>query len=235
MVFKDSLQQSLPECRKLIGDRILRPANKCFRLVCRQQDFIKVYGRIPFVNVPLTSFFQDCVSAEWRHRLQGAGGAGGGVCEGLHPSRLQSRVRQGLHLCGKCVCGWVCGGTQLFKTLLALMFDWCAPPLTVFPPQSPYFTLVRPSTGPLSGGTRITIEGSHLNAGSAVVVKIGLHPCRFERQVHRLFGFLINKSCHFDLKHELHHYCTALLVIKSVTVWIFFSRKWWTKSYEGQF
>uniref|UniRef100_A0A8C2Z9J8 Plexin A1 n=1 Tax=Cyclopterus lumpus TaxID=8103 RepID=A0A8C2Z9J8_CYCLU len=36
------------------------------------------------------------------------------------------------------------------------------------PPQSPYFTHVVPSTGPLSGGTRITIEGSHLNAGSAV-------------------------------------------------------------------
>ncbi|TKS70877.1 Plexin-A1 Semaphorin receptor NOV [Collichthys lucidus] len=47
---------------------------------------------------------------------------------------------------------------------------------------SPYFTRVHPSTGPLSGGTRITIEGSHLNAGSAVSVKIGLHPCRFERR-----------------------------------------------------
>uniref|UniRef100_A0A669DWD5 Plexin-A1 n=1 Tax=Oreochromis niloticus TaxID=8128 RepID=A0A669DWD5_ORENI len=47
---------------------------------------------------------------------------------------------------------------------------------------SPYFTRVHPSTGPLSGGTRITIDGSHLNAGSAVSVKIGLHPCRFERR-----------------------------------------------------
>ncbi|XP_060926482.1 plexin-A1-like [Limanda limanda] len=47
---------------------------------------------------------------------------------------------------------------------------------------SPYFTRVQPSTGPLSGGTRITIEGSHLNAGSAVAVKIGLHPCLFERR-----------------------------------------------------
>uniref|UniRef100_A0A4W6C4L4 Plexin A1 n=1 Tax=Lates calcarifer TaxID=8187 RepID=A0A4W6C4L4_LATCA len=35
---------------------------------------------------------------------------------------------------------------------------------------SPYFTRVHPSTG------------SHLNAGSAVSVKIGLHPCRFERR-----------------------------------------------------
>uniref|UniRef100_A0A8C7IL90 Plexin-A1 n=1 Tax=Oncorhynchus kisutch TaxID=8019 RepID=A0A8C7IL90_ONCKI len=47
---------------------------------------------------------------------------------------------------------------------------------------SPYFTRVQPSKGPLSGGTHITIEGSHLNAGSAVAVKIGLHPCRFERR-----------------------------------------------------
>lgn len=58
-----------------------------------------------------------------------------------------------------------------------------SPPLTSFSLQSPYFTRVQPSTGPLSGGTRITIEGSHLNAGSAVLVKIGLHSCRFERQV----------------------------------------------------
>uniref|UniRef100_A0A8C5GLS8 Plexin-A1 n=1 Tax=Gouania willdenowi TaxID=441366 RepID=A0A8C5GLS8_GOUWI len=47
---------------------------------------------------------------------------------------------------------------------------------------TPYFTRVHPSTGPLSGGTRITIEGSHLNAGSGVLLKIGLHPCRFERR-----------------------------------------------------
>ncbi|XP_076852179.1 plexin-A1-like [Brachyhypopomus gauderio] len=47
---------------------------------------------------------------------------------------------------------------------------------------SPYFTRVLPSRGPLSGGTRITIHGSHLNAGSAVVVKIGLNTCHFERR-----------------------------------------------------
>ncbi|XP_072571531.1 plexin-A1-like [Paramormyrops kingsleyae] len=47
---------------------------------------------------------------------------------------------------------------------------------------TPFFTRVQPSHGPLSGGTRITIEGNHLNAGSAVSVKIGLHPCRFERR-----------------------------------------------------
>ncbi|XP_053492029.1 plexin-A1b [Ictalurus furcatus] len=47
---------------------------------------------------------------------------------------------------------------------------------------SPYFTRVVPSRGPFSGGTKITIHGSHLNAGSAVSVKIGLNPCRFERR-----------------------------------------------------
>ncbi|KAF6731883.1 Plexin-A1 [Oryzias melastigma] len=47
---------------------------------------------------------------------------------------------------------------------------------------SPYFTRVHPNAGPLSGGTRITIEGSHLNAGSNVTVKIGLHLCRFEKR-----------------------------------------------------
>ncbi|GAA6096133.1 plexin-A1b [Tachysurus ichikawai] len=47
---------------------------------------------------------------------------------------------------------------------------------------SPYFTRVMPSRGPFSGGTKITIHGSHLNAGSAVSVKIGLNTCRFERR-----------------------------------------------------
>uniref|UniRef100_A0A672N9B4 Plexin-A1 n=1 Tax=Sinocyclocheilus grahami TaxID=75366 RepID=A0A672N9B4_SINGR len=49
-------------------------------------------------------------------------------------------------------------------------------------PGSPYFTRVQPSYGPISGGTRITIHGSHLNSGSAVSIKIGLNTCRFERR-----------------------------------------------------
>ncbi|XP_061074980.1 plexin-A1-like [Conger conger] len=47
---------------------------------------------------------------------------------------------------------------------------------------TPYFMRVHPSRGPISGGTRITIEGNHLNAGSAVAINIGLHPCRFDRR-----------------------------------------------------
>lgn len=46
-------------------------------------------------------FFQDCVPVEWRNRLQGAGGSGGGVCEGLHSPWLQSDLNQSLHLRGK--------------------------------------------------------------------------------------------------------------------------------------
>uniref|UniRef100_A0A8C7ZNR2 Plexin-A1 n=1 Tax=Oryzias sinensis TaxID=183150 RepID=A0A8C7ZNR2_9TELE len=48
--------------------------------------------------------------------------------------------------------------------------------------KTPFFTHVHPSVGPQSGGTRITIEGSDLNAGSNVTVNIGLYPCRFEKR-----------------------------------------------------
>uniref|UniRef100_A0A3B3IC06 Plexin-A1 n=1 Tax=Oryzias latipes TaxID=8090 RepID=A0A3B3IC06_ORYLA len=47
---------------------------------------------------------------------------------------------------------------------------------------TPFFTHVHPNVGPQSGGTRITIEGSDLNAGSNVTVNIGLYPCRFEKR-----------------------------------------------------
>ncbi|XP_022533004.2 plexin-A1 [Astyanax mexicanus] len=47
---------------------------------------------------------------------------------------------------------------------------------------TPFFTRVQPSQGPLSGGTRITIEGNHLNAGSLVTVNIGRQPCRFKKR-----------------------------------------------------
>jgi hypothetical protein len=45
--------------------------------------------------------------------------------------------------------------------------------------QTPTFYRVSPSRGPLSGGTWIGIEGSHLNAGSDVAVSIGGRPCSF--------------------------------------------------------
>uniref|UniRef100_A0A8C7MKU5 Plexin-A1 n=1 Tax=Oncorhynchus kisutch TaxID=8019 RepID=A0A8C7MKU5_ONCKI len=46
---------------------------------------------------------------------------------------------------------------------------------------TPFFTRVLPAQGPLSGGTRITIEGNHLNAGSSVSVNIGRHLCHFKK------------------------------------------------------
>ncbi|XP_027873927.1 plexin-A1-like isoform X1 [Xiphophorus couchianus] len=47
---------------------------------------------------------------------------------------------------------------------------------------TPYFTRIQPSQGPISGGTRVTIEGSYLNAGSSVSVSIGPQPCHFKRR-----------------------------------------------------
>uniref|UniRef100_A0A663LN59 Plexin-A1 n=1 Tax=Athene cunicularia TaxID=194338 RepID=A0A663LN59_ATHCN len=45
--------------------------------------------------------------------------------------------------------------------------------------RTPTFSRVVPARGPLSGGTWIAIEGSHLNAGSNVSVTIGGRPCAF--------------------------------------------------------
>ncbi|XP_034446407.1 plexin-A1-like isoform X1 [Hippoglossus hippoglossus] len=47
---------------------------------------------------------------------------------------------------------------------------------------TPYFTRIQPSQGPISGGTRVTIEGSNLNAGSYVSVSIGPQPCYFKKR-----------------------------------------------------
>uniref|UniRef100_A0A8C7TU01 Plexin-A1 n=1 Tax=Oncorhynchus mykiss TaxID=8022 RepID=A0A8C7TU01_ONCMY len=47
---------------------------------------------------------------------------------------------------------------------------------------TPFFTRVLPAQGPLSGGTRVTIEGNHLNSGSSVFVNIGRHPCHFKKR-----------------------------------------------------
>ncbi|XP_019718683.1 plexin-A1-like [Hippocampus comes] len=47
---------------------------------------------------------------------------------------------------------------------------------------TPFFTGIQPSQGPISGGTRVTIEGSYLNAGSSVSVSIGPQPCHFKKR-----------------------------------------------------
>ncbi|XP_062441843.1 plexin-A1 isoform X1 [Rhea pennata] len=60
----------------------------------------------------------------------------------------------------------------------------CSPSYRAISPKSftfvtPTFSRVIPARGPLSGGTWIAIEGSHLNAGSNVTVTIGGRPCAF--------------------------------------------------------
>lgn len=72
---------------------------------------------------------------------------------------------------------------------------WELPQAWVEPPQpvpvesqarsSPTQTLtlsdLKPSQGPRSGGTQVTITGTNLNAGSNVVVLFGKQPCLFHR------------------------------------------------------
>ncbi|XP_012514489.1 PREDICTED: plexin-A1-like [Propithecus coquereli] len=63
----------------------------------------------------------------------------------------------------------------------------CSPPYRALSPKrftfvTPTFYRVSPSRGPLSGGTWIGIEGSHLNAGSDVAVTVGGRPCSFSWQ-----------------------------------------------------
>ncbi|XP_067400396.1 plexin-A1 isoform X1 [Emydura macquarii macquarii] len=60
----------------------------------------------------------------------------------------------------------------------------CSPSYKATSPKSftfvtPTFYRVTPARGPLSGGTWISIEGNHLNAGSDVTVTIGGRPCVF--------------------------------------------------------
>ncbi|XP_068589307.1 plexin-A1-like isoform X1 [Cebidichthys violaceus] len=47
---------------------------------------------------------------------------------------------------------------------------------------TPFFSRIQPSQGPISGGTRVTIEGSYLNAGSYVSVSVGPQPCYFKKR-----------------------------------------------------
>lgn len=47
--------------------------------------------------------------------------------------------------------------------------------------QTPSFSRVQPDKGPVSGGTRLTVSGRHLDAGSAVTVFLAQEPCAFVR------------------------------------------------------
>lgn len=50
-----------------------------------------------------------------------------------------------------------------------------------FPTQTLTLSNLKPSRGPMSGGTQVTITGTNLNAGSNVVVTFGKQPCLFHR------------------------------------------------------
>uniref|UniRef100_A0A7N5P8C1 Plexin-A1 n=1 Tax=Ailuropoda melanoleuca TaxID=9646 RepID=A0A7N5P8C1_AILME len=66
----------------------------------------------------------------------------------------------------------------------------CSPHYRALSPKrftfvTPTFYRVSPARGPLSGGTWIGIEGSHLNAGSDVAVSVGGRPCSFSWRTSR--------------------------------------------------
>ncbi|KAM7411082.1 hypothetical protein PAMA_021184 [Pampus argenteus] len=50
---------------------------------------------------------------------------------------------------------------------------------------SPSFSRVRPEKGPVSGGTRLTVTGRHLDAGSSVTVYIDGEECLFVKRTNR--------------------------------------------------
>nr|XP_046252530.1 plexin A3 isoform X2 [Scatophagus argus] len=50
---------------------------------------------------------------------------------------------------------------------------------------SPSFARVRPEKGPVSGGTRLTVTGRHLDAGSSVTVYIDKEECLFVKRTNR--------------------------------------------------
>ncbi|KAG5282062.1 hypothetical protein AALO_G00051820 [Alosa alosa] len=50
---------------------------------------------------------------------------------------------------------------------------------------TPSFNRVRPEKGPSSGGTRLTISGKHLDAGSTVTIKLANEECQFVKRTMR--------------------------------------------------
>ncbi|KAF3696340.1 Plexin A3 Precursor [Channa argus] len=50
---------------------------------------------------------------------------------------------------------------------------------------SPSFSRVRPEKGPVSGGTRLTVTGRHLDAGSTVTVYLDKEECLFVKRAYR--------------------------------------------------
>lgn len=161
---------------------------------------------------------QDCVFAQRRHQLPCTGGPGGGVCEGLR-ERLQGLVAPALHLRGKNCDAIVTFNVKTtnsadHKDVLLRLKMWKESFFIRFTSlnlqklnpicsllQTPFFTRIQPSQGPISGGTRITIEGSYLNAGSYVSVSIGQQPCYFKKWatfLNLVFFFLL--SCIIPIK-----------------------------------
>lgn len=87
----------------------------------------------------------------------------------------------------RCCFPWCSSLSLLFKCVRTMPLFTFSERFSFSLFQSPFFTRIQPSQGPISGGTRVTIEGSYLNAGSYVSVSIGPQPCYFKKWGTALF------------------------------------------------
>lgn len=82
--------------------------------------------------------------------------------------------------------------TEIFKSyqvsppaghiVVKVLNEYTATSRELFSFVNPKISHIEPSRGPTSGGTRISIVGSHMDAGSLVEATLGPHPCRVFRR-----------------------------------------------------
>ncbi|TRY72813.1 hypothetical protein DNTS_009514 [Danionella cerebrum] len=81
---------------------------------------------------------------------------------------------------------------------------------------TPSFGRVRPEKGPVSGGTRLTISGRHLDAGSAVTVFLAQEECLFVRYAASLCRMLTSASLNIYSRAKKHDAALVLIVRKDL-------------------
>uniref|UniRef100_A0A673MFB5 Plexin A3 n=1 Tax=Sinocyclocheilus rhinocerous TaxID=307959 RepID=A0A673MFB5_9TELE len=69
---------------------------------------------------------------------------------------------------------------------------------------TPSFSRVRPEKGPVSGGTRLTISGRHLDAGSTVTVFLAQEESRCGSHLCPSTSVRYSEMCHFHMKSNEH-------------------------------
>ncbi|KAK1801071.1 hypothetical protein P4O66_022778 [Electrophorus voltai] len=105
------------------------------------------------------------------------------VCD-MEESLMASPPSGSVELCiGDCGADFRAQSSQIYT------FVWCnwsgASISYVFSIQAPSIGQVWPEKGPVSGGTRLTVTGRHLDAGSSVTVFLAQEECRFIKRTLR--------------------------------------------------